>query len=69
MMTPAVATASNTSPPMMKLMAPASEVTVNVRMPAGDRDSPSPFAALPFGTNQQADPECHREVQDHGIDV
>ena len=38
-----IATASNTSPPTMKLVAPASEATVNVRIPAGDRDGPSPL--------------------------
>jgi len=43
MMTPKVAMASSISPPTMKLMAPASEVIVNVRSPAGERDGPSPL--------------------------
>ena len=43
---PPVITASNTSPPTMKLTAPASEVTANVLIPAGERDGP-PFYVAP----------------------
>src|SRR5262249_26720870 len=42
-MTPAVAIASNSWPPTITLMAPASDATVNVRMPAGERVGPSPL--------------------------
>src|SRR5215467_5446845 len=43
MATPAVVVASRTSPPTIKLVAPASDVTVKVRIPAEERDGPSPF--------------------------
>src|SRR6516164_4489496 len=40
---PAVAVASKSSPPTIKLVAPASDVIVKVLIPAKERDGPSPL--------------------------
>ena len=58
--------ANNTSDPTMKLIAPASDVTANVRIPGRTRRSLA-FAAFPFGADQQANSKCHYEVEDRGF--
>ena len=42
--------------------APASEVIVNVRIPAGEARRTLAFATLPFGADQKADPKGNGEI-------
>ncbi len=65
-MTPAVTIANSNSPPAIRLMAPASEAAVKVRIPAGARAGPAALAAFAFDADQQPDAERDREAENEG---